>query len=200
MELLERMLGRQENGVSSALESEQNDDSDTTNGSLEQVRSTQPSAADAYNHLSQFEVPMQQAAPSVANESLGLDRDTDVNTIGTYNHLSPFDTTVQQVAPTASNVEASSLQPLDSPPNWEHRPASPSPRVDKTSRSKRIVDFLLSTDGHLSYCKRNGQTRYYAPTTNIHVYSDLASDSAPPIEWEQKKRVARVLDNRQHLT
>jgi hypothetical protein len=200
MELLERMLGRHENAGLSPLESEQNGDSDTNNGSFGTSQETQLSAVNSSNSQSQFEAQVQQPAPSTAhedaaNESLSLELDTHTNTSDAYNTMSPFNTPTQEATPTTSRGEPSQLQQHDNQPSWEHQQAPPSPPLSEVSRSKGLVDCLLSTEGHLSYCKRNGQTRYYAPTTNIHVYSDLTSESAPPVEWEQKKRVARVLDN-----
>jgi hypothetical protein len=72
-------------------------------------------------------------------------------------------------------------------------PPSSASHLSTTSEPKGLIGYLLSTSGHISYNKDNGHTRYYGPTTNIHVYSDLALTTTIADSWDQNKRTGRVI-------
>jgi hypothetical protein len=94
----------------------------------------------------------------------------------------------------SSNLENAAPKPQQSGENAQisqSPQSSASPSSTAPSESKGLVDCLLSTQGHISYNKNSGQTRYYGPTTNIHVYSDLTTTVTD--SWEQNKRTGRVI-------
>ena len=58
-----------------------------------------------------------------------------------------------------------------------------------------LVSRLLSTRGHLSFDQLSGRLRYYGPTKNIHVYSELEIDDAKSTREsvEQARRAEKVI-------
>ncbi|KAL3486873.1 fungal-specific transcription factor domain-containing protein [Aspergillus germanicus] len=70
------------------------------------------------------------------------------------------------------------------------------PRPEPTSTSKpSMAHRLLSTRGHVSFDQLAGQQRYFGPTTNCHIYLDIAasSDESRRQAREQARRTQRVL-------
>ncbi|KAL4919154.1 hypothetical protein BDW62DRAFT_209889 [Aspergillus aurantiobrunneus] len=63
------------------------------------------------------------------------------------------------------------------------------------SAGSSMVHRLLSTQGHVSVDQLAGGQRYFGPTTNCHIYLDLASDSDEGRRQmrEQARRTQRVL-------
>ena len=67
---------------------------------------------------------------------------------------------------------------------------SPSSIDSKQSMVKR----LLSTRGHLSFDQLNGRLRYFGPTTNCHIYSELNTfDDVSRAALEQQRRSEKVI-------
>jgi len=62
------------------------------------------------------------------------------------------------------------------------------------SKEKELVDRLLSTTGYLACDAASGSTRYFGPTTSLHVYSDLGL-SFKREGREQARRVERALQS-----
>jgi hypothetical protein len=108
---------------------------------------------------------------------------------------SPPRTDTQQAQSGTINSEPLQPAPTSRPQISEHLQAPKGLQRRTSSESKRLVDHLLSTEGQWSYDRSSGHTRYYAPTTNIHVYSHLLLATPPADTWEQKRRTARVIDD-----
>ncbi|KAL4812512.1 fungal-specific transcription factor domain-containing protein [Aspergillus spinulosporus] len=77
----------------------------------------------------------------------------------------------------------------NSPPN---RPLSP---VHSTLKKSSMAHRLLSTRGYVSFDQLAHQQRYFGPTTNCHIYLDIASESEESRRQarEQWRRTQRVL-------
>ncbi|KAI9371749.1 fungal-specific transcription factor domain-containing protein [Aspergillus egyptiacus] len=62
-------------------------------------------------------------------------------------------------------------------------------------RKPSMAHRLLSTRGHVSFDQLAGRQRYFGPTTNCHIYLDLASESEESRGQarEQARRTQRVL-------
>ncbi|KAL4738819.1 fungal-specific transcription factor domain-containing protein [Aspergillus similis] len=77
----------------------------------------------------------------------------------------------------------------NSPP---HRPFSP---VNSILKKSSMAHRLLSARGHVSFDQLAGQQRYFGPTTNCHIYLDIASESEESRRQarEQWRRTQRVL-------
>lgn len=75
-----------------------------------------------------------------------------------------------------------------------HSPAN-SAHSNSSSTKSAMVHRLLSTKGHLSFDQLSGRLRYYGPTTNCHVYSELAAENEEHNRQalEQRRRTQRVL-------
>lgn len=70
----------------------------------------------------------------------------------------------------------------------------PSPGV-LGSQNSPMVHKLLSTRGHVSFDQLAGRLRYFGPTTNCHIHSNItsASDECRRQAKEQERRTQRVL-------
>lgn len=62
-------------------------------------------------------------------------------------------------------------------------------------KKEGLVSRLLSTRGHLSFDQLSGRLRYYGPTTNCHIYSELDIDDAKSARdnHEQARRAERII-------
>jgi hypothetical protein len=68
------------------------------------------------------------------------------------------------------------------------------PSIISTSSKESIVKRLLSTRGHLSFDQLSGRLRYFGPTTNCHIYSELnPSEDASRAALEQQRRTEKVI-------
>ncbi|KAL4890665.1 fungal-specific transcription factor domain-containing protein [Aspergillus ambiguus] len=72
--------------------------------------------------------------------------------------------------------------------------SSPSSNSTHFSRKYSMVHKLVSTKGHLSYDPLAGRLRYFGPTTNCHIYSELVAEAelTRPTQ-EQDRRTQRIL-------
>lgn len=68
-------------------------------------------------------------------------------------------------------------------------------RRTNASRKAPTVHKLLSTRGHLSFDQLAGRARYFGPTTNCHIYSDVTAgmEESRRQAKEQERRTQRVL-------
>lgn len=82
----------------------------------------------------------------------------------------------------------------NSPP---FRPLSP---VNPTLKKSSMAHRLLSTRGHVSFDQLAHQQRYFGPTTNCHIYLDIASESEESRRQarEQWRRTQRILSALTH--
>ncbi|KAL3444195.1 fungal-specific transcription factor domain-containing protein [Aspergillus insuetus] len=91
--------------------------------------------------------------------------------------------------------ERSQHLPAD-PLHFQQHPvfADSPPRPELTSKPS-MAHRLLSTRGHVSFDQLAGQQRYFGPTTNCHIYLDIAasSDESRRQAREQVRRTQRVL-------
>ena len=126
-------------------------------------------------------------------EVSGMGEDTQSNTNDILSSAHHQSLSSQQEAPISPEGEASHAQQINGHQISQSAQSSPSPRSSAPGESKGLVDCLLSTSGHISYNKNNGQTRYYGPTTNIHVYADLSLTTTAADSWERSKRTGRVI-------
>ena len=86
-------------------------------------------------------------------------------------------------------------------PEFEHHEFalnahSPANSAHSTNSAKStMVHRLLSTKGHLSFDQLSGRLRYYGPTTNCHVHSELVAENEEHNRQavEQRRRTQRVL-------
>ncbi|KAK5203055.1 hypothetical protein LTR96_010977 [Exophiala xenobiotica] len=62
--------------------------------------------------------------------------------------------------------------------------------------NESMVNKLLSTRGHLSFDQLSGRLRYFGPTTNCHVHSDLhlQNEHLHRQALEQERRMQRVIN------
>lgn len=67
--------------------------------------------------------------------------------------------------------------------------------VSTTSAGGSMVYKVLSAKRHLDFDRLSGRIRYYGPTTNIHVFSELATEHEEYSRqsMEQQRRVSRLL-------
>lgn len=74
----------------------------------------------------------------------------------------------------------------------EHDPTQGTPIDDK---KEGILGRLLSTRGHLSFDQISGRLRYYGPTVNSHIYSELEVDEAKSTRemMEQTRRAEKAI-------
>ncbi|KAF9889982.1 hypothetical protein FE257_006662 [Aspergillus nanangensis] len=72
--------------------------------------------------------------------------------------------------------------------------STPGSNSSASSRKYSMVHKLVSTKGHLSYDRLAGRLRYFGPTTNCHIYSELVAEAeSPRPSQEQDRRTQRVL-------
>lgn len=72
----------------------------------------------------------------------------------------------------------------------EHTP----PSIIGSGNKESMVKRLLSTRGHLSFDQLSGRLRYFGPTTNCHIYSELdPSDKVSRVALEQERRADKVI-------
>ena len=62
-----------------------------------------------------------------------------------------------------------------------------------SSKEKGLVDRMLSTTGHLAYDSASGRVRYFGPTTNFHVLSNLDWAATRGDTREQTRRTERII-------
>ncbi|KAK3116459.1 hypothetical protein LTR53_003185 [Teratosphaeriaceae sp. CCFEE 6253] len=62
-------------------------------------------------------------------------------------------------------------------------------------KNQGLVSRLLSTRGHLSFDQLSGRLRYFGPTVNSHIYSELAVDDAKQSREaiEQARRAEKII-------
>lgn len=62
-------------------------------------------------------------------------------------------------------------------------------------KNQGLVSRLLSTRGHLSFDQISGRLRYYGPTVNSHIYSELEVDDAKSNRenLEQARRAEKII-------
>ncbi|PGH26432.1 hypothetical protein AJ80_01930 [Polytolypa hystricis UAMH7299] len=69
-----------------------------------------------------------------------------------------------------------------------------SPPATSPGKKEGIVGRLLSTKAHLSFDQFSGRLRYYGPTTNCHVLSELGTESLETVEaLEQTRRAEKII-------
>jgi hypothetical protein len=88
---------------------------------------------------------------------------------------------------------------LDNQDNGSHHSneldvSSPSSVLTGPPRKDGMVNRLLSTRGHLSFDQLSGRLRYFGPTTNCHVHSELGnSHSSNSESSEQSRRAEKIV-------
>ena len=89
-----------------------------------------------------------------------------------------------------SVINASSPESIEHSSDISEERTPPSISDNKQSMVKR----LLSTRGHLSFDQLSGRLRYFGPTTNCHIYSELnPSDDANQAWVKQQRRAEKVI-------
>ncbi|CEL09761.1 hypothetical protein ASPCAL12891 [Aspergillus calidoustus] len=80
-------------------------------------------------------------------------------------------------------------------PVFADSPPRPEPSNNSNNSKTSMAHRLLSTRGHVSFDQLAGQQRYFGPTTNCHIYLDIAasSDESRRQAREQARRTQRVL-------
>lgn len=69
-----------------------------------------------------------------------------------------------------------------------------SPTVLAPPKKDGMVSRLLSTRGHLSFDQLSGRLRYFGPTTNCHVHSELGNPfEADRESTEQSRRAEKII-------
>lgn len=135
-----------------------------------------------------------------------IDVDPDLETTSGQNDAELFDSShrlaflMQEAQFRPTHGEAVRQQSVKCAQAFDHSRMPTYHQPSHSGQSKRLLECLMSTDGHWNHDKDNGRTRYYAPTTNIHVYSDLAHPLGPAETWEQRRRVARVIKDLSSVT
>ncbi|KAL4908679.1 hypothetical protein BDW74DRAFT_188579 [Aspergillus multicolor] len=96
--------------------------------------------------------------------------------------------------PALPQYKGSPARSSNSPP---YRPLTP---INAGLRKSSMAHRLLSTRGHVSFDQLAGQQRYFGPTTNCHIYLDIASESEESRRQarEQWRRTQRVLSALSH--
>ena len=77
----------------------------------------------------------------------------------------------------------------------ERTEAEPTQGTPIEDKNQDLVSRLLSTRGHLSFDQLSGRLRYYGPTVNSHIYSELAIDGAKQNRemLEQTRRAEKII-------
>ncbi|KAF2465280.1 uncharacterized protein BDR25DRAFT_239858 [Lindgomyces ingoldianus] len=69
-----------------------------------------------------------------------------------------------------------------------------SPSILSAPKKDGMVSRLLSTRGHLSFDQLSGRLRYFGPTTNCHVHSELGNPmDMQPESTEQARRAEKII-------
>lgn len=97
-----------------------------------------------------------------------------------------------QFRPTPDEAVATQ-PPMDCSQTVNHPPMLAYHQPSHSGQSKRLLQCILSTDGHWNHDKDTGYTRYYAPTSNVHVYNEIVPASSTADTWEQRRRISRVI-------
>jgi hypothetical protein len=129
----------------------------------------------------------------IIDVDLGLETTTSHNDTDIFNSSHQLEYPMQEAQFRPTQGEAVQQQPLNCPQTFQHSLMPAYHQPSHSGQSKRLLECLMSVDGHWKHDKDNGQTRYYAPTTNIHVYNDLVHAHATSGTWEQRRRIARVI-------
>ncbi|KAF2492446.1 hypothetical protein BU16DRAFT_466772, partial [Lophium mytilinum] len=96
-------------------------------------------------------------------------------------------------------IDVDQLDQLDNQDSSSHRGDevdAPSPTVlaPGPPRKDGMVNRLLSTRGHLSFDQLSGRLRYFGPTTNCHVHSELGNSHGSNSESsEQSRRAEKIV-------
>lgn len=89
------------------------------------------------------------------------------------------------------------LEPIEAnsyPGDVDSVQSASSPSVLPVPKKDGMVSRLLSTRGHLSFDQLSGRLRYFGPTTNCHVHSELGIASGPSQEsLEQARRAEKTI-------
>lgn len=87
---------------------------------------------------------------------------------------------------------AGSCMSLDHRERSDHENTQGTPIDDK---KEGILSRLLSNRGHLSFDQISGRLRYYGPTVNSHIYSELQVDDAKQSRetLEQARRAEKII-------
>lgn len=88
------------------------------------------------------------------------------------------------------------ITPSESSPSKSPSDSSTS-QQSATSKTSPTVYKLLSTRGNLSFDQLTGRLRYFGPTTNCHIHSEIAGQSEESRRQakEQERRTQRVISS-----
>ncbi|KAL4985913.1 fungal-specific transcription factor domain-containing protein [Aspergillus falconensis] len=147
----------------------------------------------AYVSQLQDQIQQLQAALREKEEQSSGATQNNTNNVETA-HSGPGEV-AQLPAPDASEsvippqCKGSPARSSNSPP---YRPLTP---INSTLGKSSMAHRLLSTRGYVSFDQLAGQQRYFGPTTNCHIYLDIASESEESRRQarEQWRRTQRVL-------
>lgn len=129
----------------------------------------------------------------IINVDLGLETTESHNDTDIFNSSHQLEHPMHESQLRPNQGEAVQQQSMSCPQTSQHSVVPASHQPSHSDQSKRLLECLMSTEGHWNHDKDNGQTRHYAPTTNIHVYNDIFRAHATAGTWEQRRRIARVL-------
>jgi Fungal specific transcription factor domain len=106
----------------------------------------------------------------------------------------PGDVDKVERAAVAEQTNTSAIH-ASSPESNGHASEASEGRTPSIIDSKQsMVKRLLSTRGHLSFDQLSGRLRYFGPTTNCHIYSELnTSDDVSRAALEQRRRTEKVI-------
>jgi hypothetical protein len=93
-----------------------------------------------------------------------------------------------------NNLALQTSSPESTGPGSELSEGRTPPSIISTGSKESMVKRLLSTRGHLSFDQLSGRLRYFGPTTNCHIYSELnPSEDASRAALEQQRRTEKVI-------
>ncbi|KAF2708012.1 hypothetical protein K504DRAFT_381615 [Pleomassaria siparia CBS 279.74] len=81
----------------------------------------------------------------------------------------------------------------DSPNHHGETDSTGSPSMLPPPKKDGMVSRLLSTRGHLSFDQLSGRLRYFGPTTNCHVHSELGNLESNQDSSEQSRRAEKII-------
>ena len=94
----------------------------------------------------------------------------------------------------ATVAEQSAIQVSSPESNGQGSEGSEGRSPSSIDSKQSMVQRLLSTRGHLSFDQLNGRLRYFGPTTNCHIYSELNTfDDVSRAALEQQRRSEKVI-------
>lgn len=170
----------------------QNDEKIWTNGSCRPVSKA---------YVTQLQERIQELEGALRDQEAQQQNNNDANhdvSAGEVSHLRLTDATDFSLMTFPSPEQAFRHPSTPSESSSSKSPSeSSTSQQSATSKTTPTVHKLLSTRGNLSFDHLAGRLRYFGPTTNCHIHSEIAGQSEESRRQarEQERRTQRVLSS-----